>query len=324
MTAGTMTGKSQKWAAMTPDERDTAKAESREAGKAKSAACLAKLDAAIVGILESDESFREYLRVSARMHNYSWGNRMLIGIQRPDARMVAGFNRWKELGRPVRKGSKGIQILAPMIAKIEDAKTGEKVGRVVGFRVAYVFADVDTDGPPIAPPTPVALTDDSEESRELVARMTAAGEALGCSIQIPKGDSRLGDGNTLPAGWCKLDTREIVVNGDLPAAAAFKTLTHEIAHALANHRALADDRRDCEAVAEGVAFVVGEHFGLDTVDYSAPYIAGWAADIARVRRLLERIAKLSEMIIAEAEMHGGCSRCGWTGNEDGGGCEHCR
>ena len=325
MTAGAMTGKRQTWKSMTPAERDAAKAESREADKARTADLLAKLDAEISRVIASDEGLREYLRCSARMWDYSYGNRFLIMIQRPDARMVAGFNKWKSLGRPVRKGSKAIRILAPTKIPVIDEATGEKSVRLVGFHSTCVFADVDTDGPPIGSTIlPIPLTDDSEEAAAACERLRAAGVALGCTIDIPCGDPRLGDGSTGPAGWCKLDSREIVVNGDLPAAARFKTLTHEIAHAIANHRAEGDDRRDAEIVAEGSAFIVAEHYGFDTTGYSAPYIAGWAGDVPRVRRLFERIAKVSREIIAEAEMHGGCSGCGWDGIADGGGCEVCR
>src|SRR5690348_14282480 len=108
MASGVMTGKRRE---LTAEDR----AARREAGKQKAADALARLDAAVANICENDPAFREYLRLSGRMHRYSWGNRMLIMLQRPDTAMVAGFQRWKELGRPVRKGSKGIQILAPMV-----------------------------------------------------------------------------------------------------------------------------------------------------------------------------------------------------------------
>jgi hypothetical protein len=328
-----MTGPAKRWKDLTPDEKRASKAESREASKARADEYLAKLDAAVADIIANDSSFREYLRISAAMHSYSWGNRLLIAIQAPDARMVAGYERWKELGRPVRKrrpdekpGSMAVRILAPIVAKVDsDRHPGEKESRVIGFRTVSVFSDRDTEGPPMSPPAVVPLTDDSPEAAKLVDRMRATGEAFGCKIDIRQ-DPKLGNGSDgRPAGWCTLtDPPEIVVNADLPAAARFKTLTHEIAHGIAGHRDAGDDRQDCEAIAEGAAFVVAAHFGFDTTGYSAPYIAGWSGDVKRVRRLLERIAKLSSRMIDEAESHGGCSACGWDGIVDGGGCEVCR
>lgn len=137
-------------------------------------------------------------------------------------------------------------------------------------------------------------------------------------------DPTLGTGTDgKPAGWADLERREIVVNGDLPAAARCKTLAHEIAHLVADHRANDGDRRDAEAVAEGAAFVVAAHFDLDTTAYSAPYIAGWTQDTARVRHLLDRIGKVAAEIIDAADALGGCPHCGWDGITDGG-CIHCR
>lgn len=311
------------------------KAARKAAGKQKAADALARLDEQVARIVEDDPAFREYLRVSGKLHRYSWGNRMLIMLQR-DTAMVAGFHKWIELGRPVRKGSKGIQILAPMVVKSKHdpslagystdggvvAEDGT-VSKVIGYRVSYVFAVEDTDGAPIGRPHPVPEADDSEESRGLALRLEATARALGFDLAVRSGDD-LGDGTDgKPAGWANLKTGEIVVNADLPAAARAKTLAHEIAHLVADHKSNDDNRQDAEAVAEGAAFIVAAHFDLDTAGYSAPYIARWAADMGRVRHLLDRIGKVAAAIIDQADPIGGCPACGWDGIEDGG-CIHCR
>ncbi|MGH3427478.1 MAG: ArdC-like ssDNA-binding domain-containing protein, partial [Mycobacteriales bacterium] len=250
MATGSMTGRRRE---LSPADR----AARRAAGKAKAAEAVERLDAAVAEIVEHDSAFREYLRLSGRMHTYSWGNRLLIALQRPDAGMVGGFNRWRSLGRPVRKGAKGIQILAPMVIheKVDATLAGYstnagKVGedgsldRVVGFRVAYVFAVEDTDGPPIGLPRPVPESDDSFESAQLAQRLQATAANLGFPVDVRCSDPALGTGSDgKPAGWADLERREIVVNGDLPAAARCKTLAHEIAHLVADHRANDDDRR---------------------------------------------------------------------------------
>jgi N-terminal domain of anti-restriction factor ArdC/IrrE N-terminal-like domain len=320
-----------RWADMSPAEREDARRQSREQGKEKAAAAIERLDQAVERIVSDDAAFAEYLRVSGRMHSYSWGNRLLIALQRPDTAMVAGFHRWKELGRPVRKGSKGVQVLAPMTSKAVDVdeSSGEESARVVvrGFRVAYVFAVEDTDGRPIGVPRPMLPEDDGADARDLALRIERTCAAFAVPIELPTDDPALGTGSDgRPAGYWRPDngTGTIRVNGNLPAAHRAAVIMHELAHALAEHRSHADDRRDAEAVAEGAALVVAAHFGIDTTGYSAPYIAGWAQDLARVRRLLERIAEVSGLIISQADQLGGCPVCGWDGVADGGGCEACR
>ena len=98
------------------------------------------------------EKLREYLGAMARFHRYSWHNVMLIASQRPDATHVAGFNTWKHLGRFVKKGAKGIMILAPIVNKktYETALEEQQTETAVSFRAVYVFDQADTDGKPLA------------------------------------------------------------------------------------------------------------------------------------------------------------------------------
>ena len=111
---------------------------------AKSTDALQRLRDGVETLKQSDEWIR-WLDVQSRFHHYSWGNCVLIAIQRPEATRVAGFHRWLELGRCVRKGEKGIQILAPMVGKRKDADPDDpKV--CFGFRAAYVFDILQTDG----------------------------------------------------------------------------------------------------------------------------------------------------------------------------------
>ena len=98
------------------------------------------------------EKLREYLGAMARFHRYSLHNIMLIASQRPDATHVAGFHTWKRLGRFVKKGAKGILVLAPVVLRkeAETKQEDEKHERAaIRFRAAYVFDMADTDGKPI-------------------------------------------------------------------------------------------------------------------------------------------------------------------------------
>jgi hypothetical protein len=281
----------------------------REAGKAKAEAAIERLDEGVRALVEDDEAFAEYLRCSARMHNYSWGNRLLIWLQRPDASLVAGFKKWRELDRPVLKGSKGIQILAPMVktfkaADVEDASDADengKVRRVRGFRVTYVFAVEDTDGEPIGRPMPVPIEDDGDEARAVFAALLARADQLRIPVEVRTGDDLGNSIDGLPSGWYDRHERSIVVNAALPAGMRSKTLAHELAHAVAEH-GTGEARRDAETVAEGAALVVAAYFGLDTLSYSAPYVAGWSQDLGRVRQLLESIAAVASDVIGDVEV----------------------
>jgi N-terminal domain of anti-restriction factor ArdC len=113
--------------------------------------------ASLATALESgkSEALTSYLSVMARFHNYSWNNCLLIALQRPDATHVAGFHAWLKLGRHVRKGEKGIAILAPILCKLHADGSEEKhqdesglnsaLCRLVGFRTAYVFDGLSRD-----------------------------------------------------------------------------------------------------------------------------------------------------------------------------------
>src|SRR5437879_2419962 len=93
------------------------------------------------------EALKTYLAVMSRFHRYSWGNILLIYSQRPDATHVAGFHSWLKLRRYVRKGEKGIVILAPMVGrkKSADELTEDEQTRVFGFRAAHVFDRLSRD-----------------------------------------------------------------------------------------------------------------------------------------------------------------------------------
>lgn len=312
MSAGSMRGRGKTTA--------EGKAAARAAGKAKAAAACARLDAAVQELAASDEAWSEYLRLSGAMHGYSWGNRLLIMLQRPDTAMVAGFHRWRELGRPVVKGAKGVQILAPMVGKREEERADGTVETRVftrGFRVTYVFAVEDTDGPRVGRPVPIAADDDGDDARAVRDRMLATCALLGVDVTLV--DSLEGSAG----GFYTLESGEVTVRTDRAAAQVAKTLAHELAHALEHRAGALVDRVDAEMIAEAAAFCVMAQYGVDTASYSAPYVAAWSDDPKRFRVVLERVAAVSAEILAVSDHAGSCAACGWTG-EGSGGCERCR
>ena len=101
-------------------------------------AALDTLRGGVADLIKSD-GWITYLTAQAKFTRYSANNTLLIWVQRPDATHVAGYRAWQKLGRQVRKGEKGIVILAPCIGKVEDEVTGEKVRKLFGFTTATVF-----------------------------------------------------------------------------------------------------------------------------------------------------------------------------------------
>ena len=123
-------------------------------------AALAKVEAGIEAVRDS-ERFREYLAFCGKFHKYSFANQMLIWMQRPNAQLVAGFHTWLTLQRHVRKGEKGIMILAPMThkRKVEKQDDENEEQTHLYFRPVFVFDVTQTEGEPL--PSPVAkLTGD--------------------------------------------------------------------------------------------------------------------------------------------------------------------
>ena len=151
---------------LTPQQKAEYKAEKRE----KMQNLFKKIDDGVKDVFESD-SYKKYLRYMSKFTNYSAGNCILIMLQKPDASLVAAFGKWKELGRTINKGEKGIAILAPMPFKSKELKEqpvkdssgnqvytsdgSEKKEKVeveqtsIGFKKVYVFDVSQTSGEPI-------------------------------------------------------------------------------------------------------------------------------------------------------------------------------
>ena len=96
------------------------------------------------------EKLKTYLATMGRFHNYSFGNQLLIGLQRPSATRVAGYATWRKLGRQVKRGEKGIRIMAPIVRQRESEGGIDEEERVVSFRTAHIFDVSQTDGKQLA------------------------------------------------------------------------------------------------------------------------------------------------------------------------------
>lgn len=223
------------------------------------------------------------LKTMARFHRYSFHNVCLIASQRPDATRVAGFHTWRSMGRFVRKGEKGIVILAPIIGRRSDADENDSK-RIVGFRAAYVFDVAQTDGEPL--PEAAAASGDPGGC---TSALRGAIEARG--IVIEEADTLDG------ALGMSCGGRIRIVKGLAPAE-EFVVLVHEFAHELLHRTADRPGSRDTrELEAEAAAFVVGESIGLSVADSARDYIQLYRGDREALVASLDRIRSAAATIL---------------------------
>jgi hypothetical protein len=223
------------------------------------------------------------LKTMARFHRYSLHNVCLIIAQRPTATRVAGFHTWRSLGRFVRKGEKGIAIMAPIVGRRRDDAEGEP-RTIVGFRAAYVFDVEQTDGAPLPQPAEVG-GDPGGKITSLKAAIASRNIVLEYADNL---DGALG----LSCGG-----RIIVLNGLNPAS-EFAVLAHEYAHELLHRDAARPPSRDTrELEAEAVAFVVGLAVGLEVADAARDYIHLYNGDKDALTESLERIQRTASLIL---------------------------
>ncbi len=255
----------------------------------------AKLEAGVAALRESGE-YQRWLDTAARFHSYSFGNQILIGIQRPDASRVAGFHAWKGLGRHVLKGEHGIRILAPTRFR-KTCECGDacdcRATEAVRFRSVSVFDVGQTDGKAL----PEIVTLLAGDGRGLTPALQALATAEGLTV-----DRDPANGHNGANGWYSRDRALIWVRPDVDDAQAAKTLTHELAHFFAEHDVNGHCRDEREIIAESVAYIVLQHFGIDAGGYSFGYLAAWSLDNPKLfRAKLGEIQRVAATIIDKLE-----------------------
>jgi hypothetical protein len=252
----------------------------------------------LVTALESGHSavLTVYLSAIGKFHTYSFGNIMLIARQKPEATNIAGIRTWNSLGRFVKRGEKGILILAPMIGQKrsrEDEPSDEpsvekqhdKQPRLYGFRAVYVFDISQTDGKDL--PTLTEVSGDVSGYRERLFKFVESQ-----NLELSFSDS------IAPAKGLSHGGKITLLSGMEPAE-EFSTLVHEIAHELlhrGDRRALTT-KRIRETEAEAVAFVVCQSSGLQTGTASQDYIQLWQGDANLLRESLEAVQQTATVIL---------------------------
>lgn len=234
-----------------------------------------------------------YLAVMGRFHRYSFHNCLLIAMQRPAATLVAGYGRWQDLGRQVRKGERGIMILAPCLRRVEEAEGEEQPAgrRVTGFRVAYVF-DVDqTDGETL--PGIGQVDGDPARAGAAVDQLLDHAAGLGIAVTFGPVPGR-------PAARGGSAGGRVWVTTDLTSAETLRVLAHELAHEALHHDGETRPARVRETEADAVAHVVCAAVGLEVGAACSDYIQMWQGDVATLAASLERVRRVSRALIEVA------------------------
>lgn len=215
------------------------------------------------------EALTSYLKAIGRFHRYSLCNVMLIASQKPNASYVAGFRTWNALGRFVKKGEKGIMILAPIVRRTADDEEERKEAsrNIAGFRAAYVFDISQTDGKEL-PQIGLVEGDPCSYGGKLRRFATEQGISVEYSEDIA------------PARGTSYGGRIAILPGQSEAE-EFSTLAHELAHELLHRgdRRASTNKQIRETEAEATAFVVCQAVGLQTGSAAADYIQLWNGDV---------------------------------------------
>ena len=274
-----------------------------------------KLEKGVKDVFQSDK-YKQFLNVMAKFPRYSVNNTMLIMMQRPDAQLCQSFTGWKQMGRYVKKGEKGISILAPAPYKIEREQTkldekgrpvfdadGEPVKEKVevtirAFKVVKTFDLSQTDGKELPTIGPSELVGNIEGYPELLQVLQEI-SPVPVSFELIDGDAK---------GFYHLEDKKIVVQDGMSEVQTIKTLLHEMAHEKLHDKDNVPEAKDIsrngkEVEAESVAYVVCQHYGINTSDYSFSYVAGWTEgkETPELKASLDKIRQTASEFIYQID-----------------------
>lgn len=282
---------------------DAERQQRREADRAKARQA--------VEALQSSEGWQRWLSLRRHFHRYSLANQLLIALQMPDATRVAGFRAWLKLGYCVQRGETALRVWVPIPPSKKDVAAWEAKGAPAAekprtrFKLGPVFDRSQVDALP-APAEPVPLDPPiiapvGDDLAWAFPRLTALAGEISCGVVVePMPDSR--------GGYFEPQSRQIALNTANSINHQVKTLVHELSHALIRWEVELEQIKlsyaQEELVVESVAYTVCGSIGLDTSDYSVPYLASWAeqADLDTIEdcaAAIDRIAKRIETAIGE-------------------------
>ena len=270
----------------------------------------------------SNDNYRDYLKVVSRFHTYSFNNTVLIAAQKPDATLCAGFNAWKfKYGRHVKKGEKGIRIISPVKVKetVQEEKTDPNTGQPVfnedgqlaatpkvvwkqRFRASTVFDIGQTEGNPVPENLQMELRQLTSTQKGFDAFMAGLGDISHCQFryaEMPEG----------PDSFYDAVSREIVIREDMEPGDMLKAAVREVSQQLlldreqAGNRSADKTQETRELEAASAAYIICDHFGIDTSDFSFPSLDSWSTgqDLKALRESGNTIRGTASQVIRSVE-----------------------
>ena len=287
-----------------------------EARKKEMDAITTKLEKGVKDIFSSD-NYKDYLNFCAKLPRYSVNNQILIMMQKPDATMCQSFTGWKDMNRHVIKGEKGIRILAPAPYKMEREqdkldsngkaildKDGEPVKEKVevtinAFKPVSTFDVSQTDGDPVPSLGIAELTGSVDGYKTLFDAVTDV-------VPVPITFENIESG---AKGYFHMEDNRIAVQEGMSEAQTLKTIIHEAAHQALHSKDAQEassekkSKNQKETEAESVAYVVCQHYGIDTSDYSFGYVASWSEgkEVPELKASLDTIRRTAADFITKID-----------------------
>jgi hypothetical protein len=276
---------------------------------------LTKAEEGVKAVYESD-TYRNYLTTMAKFHNYSYRNTLLISMQMPSATRIAGYTSWQtKFHRQVQKGEKGICIIGftPKEIKVDQQriKDGKPVVDETGtpitdtlkkviprFKPVYVYDVSQTKGEPLP-----------QLVNELTGKVDSYNDLMSALSELSPYPIVFEDIQTGAKGYCSYANKKIAIKSGMSEAQTIKTAIHEITHADLHSPAdvlpmeQGPDRGTKEVEAESTAYVVCEHYGIDTFDYTFPYLASWSSskELNELQNSLDTIQKQAGELISRID-----------------------
>ena len=267
---------------------------------------MSELDRGVETFFTS-EKYQRFLNTMQKFHNYSFQNTLLIALQRPDATRVASYDTWKKLGRQVQKGEHGIKIIVPTPVKIKKDSEAEETGMekeneqeqtIMRFKIGHVFDLAQTRGEPLPELEVPELTGDVMDFERMMSAIEAVSDVPISFEEISSGAK----------GYYNDSEKRIVIQAGMSETQTIKTALHELAHSRIHNRAVLEregfkTRETKEVEAESVGYCVTNAFGIDSSDYSFPYIASWSGSrsLRELRQSMDTIRETSQDIIQGIE-----------------------
>lgn len=248
------------------------------------------------------ENFKNYLYFVSQFHNYSFNNILLLKAQKSDITMIASFKKWNDLGRKIKKGEQALFVFAPTEVYKKDAEgnyikdhNGEFI-KSIYYKLVPVFDVAQTSGAKL--PQPIYRLEENFKDPLEFKRIF---ESISKISNVPIRFEEFSEESNLN-GYYHHEKKEIVIRKKMSEQMIVKTLLHELVHSRIH--SLDENRSQKEFEAESVAYIVANHFGIDTSNYTFGYLSSWTDEGRKIEMFttaLENITKEAQSLIRELD-----------------------